>query len=93
MSKPDIKAPTHNEKLISSIISILEEEKLVTVFRRYADVPLDTLILFLFESHYKDNDKESAYSEVKRESLFRIKRRWVNLLSRIWIARPLQRRN
>ena len=66
----------NTERIISSVRGILEDRNLTTLFQRNSDVPLETLIQFLYESHYKGEEKESAFSEVKRESLFRIKRRW-----------------
>lgn len=77
MSNHNARQSINNNKLVSSILSILEEENLVPVFRRYAGIPLDTMILFLYDSKYKDHNNEAAFNEVKRESLLRIKRRWV----------------
>lgn len=67
----------NNQKLISSIQTVLEEKQLLEPLRNYSDVPLETLIAFLYESHYKDKDKEEVYRIIKKESFFRTKRRWV----------------
>lgn len=77
MNSANYKLKENNQKLISSISKVLVEKELLEPLTNYSDVPLETVIAFLYESHYKDKDKEEVYRTIKKDSFFRTKRRWV----------------
>lgn len=66
-----------NEKLVISIREVLEEKQLLEPLRRYSDAPVESLIGFLYESHYLNKDEQAVYKQLKKDSFFRTKRRWV----------------
>lgn len=77
LNKKDTNLHENNQKLITSIRNVLEEKQLLEPLRNYSDVPIETLIAFLYESHYKNKDKEEVYRTIKKDSFFRTKKRWV----------------
>lgn len=77
MNANDLNIHEDNQEIITSIQKVLEEKQLLEPLRSKADVPIETLIAFLYESHYKNKDKEDVYKTVKKDSFFRTKKRWV----------------
>lgn len=66
-----------NEKLINSIRNVLEEKQLLEQLRQHSDIPIESLIAFLYESHYKNKDEAEVYRVLKKDTFIRTKRRWV----------------
>ncbi|WP_071460632.1 hypothetical protein [Bacillus massilinigeriensis] len=64
------------EKLVSTILGVLDEKELTPILRKYTEASLESLIPFLYETYYEDKDEKEAYAGIKRNSFLRTKRRW-----------------
>lgn len=70
-------AQPENKKLVLSIRDVLDEKQLLEPLRNYSEMPLESLISYLYESHYRNKDENEVYRTVKKDSFLKTKRRWV----------------